>query len=131
MTDITKKAHRLVPLNERSQVFDQTDAGADDVILVKESLGKPASRVLIEADGAMTVRFNVYHTVYTTRQPGEDHWAEWSGEIRNLARGTRVKDNDSVTHPIAASSTFELQDDMPVSDIEIVTAAGDFTITVM
>jgi len=131
MSDVTKKVARLVPSNERSQVFDQSEVSAGDVILVKESLGKPASRVLIEAVGAMTVRFNVYHVVYASRGPGDDHWSRWSGETRNLSQATTVKDNEGVTHPVAANSTFELQDDIPVSDIEVLTAAGDFTITVM
>lgn len=131
MSDVVKKVARLVPPNERSQVFDQTEVSAGDIILVKESLGKPASRVLIEAVGAMTLRFNVYHTVYASRQPGEDHWAYWSGEIRNLARGTQVENNEGVTHSVAANSTFELQDDIPVSDIKVLTAGGNFIITVM
>ena len=131
MADVIKKVDRLVPTNERSQVFKSTDGGAGTVFLIEDSLGRPARRVLIEAAAAMTIRFNVYQMVYGTRKYTDDHWNQWNGEIRNLAQGTRIKDNTTVIHAIAADATFEIDGDIPVKDIEIVTAAGTFTITVM
>ena len=64
MADVVKLVNRGVPPLERTQTFDQADAGAGDVILVKDSLGKTAKNLVIEAVGAMTIRLNVYQMVY-------------------------------------------------------------------
>lgn len=128
MADVTKKVSRGLPPRQRLQIFDQTDAGAGDVILVKDSLAKPASRVTIESAGGMTVRFNVYQTVFPQRQSGDGTYADQWG-AQNVSKGVQHKDDSMGTVSIAAAGTLELDDDMPINDIEIVSVTGDFTIT--
>ena len=130
MADIVKKVHRLVPPNERSQSFTQADAGAGDVIMVNESLGHPASRLLIEADDAMSVRLNVYQYIFPLHDGSEDIHV-WGPGSKNLAAGQLVKDNEGVDIGIDAGGTLELDNDIPVKDIELLTVSGDFTVTVM
>lgn len=130
MADIVKKVHRLVPPNERSQSFTQADASAGDVIMVNESLGHPASRLLIEAEDDMSVRLNVYQYIFPLHDEFEDLYV-WGDPGRNLAAGTRVKDNEGVSIGIDAGETLELDKDIPVKDIELLTVSGNFTITVM
>lgn len=129
MTDVVKKVHRLVPPNERSQTFTQADAGAGDVVMVQESLGHPANKLLIEADAVMSVRLNVYQTVFPLHDEFEDIHV-WGPGNRNLALGIRVKDNEGVDIGIDAGGTLEFDRDLPVRDIELLTVSGDFTITV-
>jgi predicted hydrocarbon binding protein len=131
MSDITKKVHRLVPINERSQTFTQADASAGDVIMVKDSLGRPARKVLIEAGDTMSVRFNVYQNIFPLREHWMDDFGAWNPGQRNLALGSRVKDNEGVSISIEADGTLELDKDIPVSDIELLTVSGEFTVTVM
>jgi hypothetical protein len=132
MTDITKKVNGIVPLNERSQVFTQADGGTGDVLMVQDSLGRAARRVLIEAaaGGAMTVRFNVYQKLYGEYSYTDNPWSQWNGEWKNLTDETTIKDNEGITHSIAAGESMELDNDIPVKDIEILSAAGSFIITV-
>lgn len=128
MADITKKVNQWVPVNARTQTFTQDDAGTGDVILVKESLGAAAGQVLIEAAAEITVRFNVYHTVFPQRRHNPDFMH--TSHMPNLAQGTRVKDDTVATVTVGAGESFEMDGKFPTSDIEIVSAGGDFTILV-
>ena len=130
MTDITKKVHRLVPPNERTQTFTQADGGAGDVFMIKDSLGHPARKLLVEADDTMSVRINVYQNIFPLHNEFEDIHV-WAPGRLNLASGIRVKDNEGVEIGIDAGDTLELDNDVPVNDIELLTVSGDFTITVM
>lgn len=129
MTDIIKKVDRGIPANQRSQVFTNADGGAGDVILVKDSLGRHAQQVTVEATNPMSIRFNVYRYVFSQRQTGQGMTQWWPG-LDNLATGTRVKDNTNALIELDAGDTFELDNEMPVNDIELVTVSGVFTITV-
>lgn len=131
MADITKKVNRGIPTNERTQVFNQTDAGTGDVLLVKDSLGKPASRVTIEAVAAMTIKVNVYHTIYPKRDIAKGNDTNpWAPGFPNIAAGVQYKDETVGTHVLDVGDTLVFADDIPVRDIEIVAASGDFVITV-
>ena len=129
MTDITKKVDLGTPPNERYQVFTQADATAGDVIMVRDSLRKPARKVTIEAAAAMTIRFNVYQYVAPLRQPGDGTAMDGMGmQQSNISKITRYKDDSKDVITLASNDILELDGDMPISDIEIVTAAGDFEI---
>jgi hypothetical protein len=128
MADVIKRVSRGLPPRQRLQIFDQTDAGAGDVILVKDSLAKPASRVTIESVGGMTIRFNVYQTVFPQRQAGDGQYSDQFGGA-NVSQGVQHKDTSMGIVTIASGGTLELNDDMPINDIEIVSVTGDFTIT--
>lgn len=126
MADVTKKVDRNVPVSERAVYFDQTDGGTGDVLMIKDSLGKAASRVLIEAAATLQVRLNVYHTIFPMRETNDG----FPGE-KNVSLGQQIKDNTGATFTIAADESLEFDKDIPVSDIEIISAAGSFTISCM
>jgi hypothetical protein len=130
MADITKKVHNLVPGNQRSQSFTQADAGAGDVIMVAESLGKPAHKVLFDADQALSFRLNVYHEIFP-RRTGDQVINIWDECDVNLTSGIRYQDASMAEIFIDAGSTFELDNDVPVNDIEMVTVSGNYTVIVM
>ena len=139
MADIVKKVDRLIPPLERTQLFDQNDAGKDDVIMVRESLGRPARSVVIEATAPVKVAFNVYHWVYPRRQTpvsGVEGSPRnvmdslmYTDHLPNLARGVRMDRSDAVAGIwIDASETFEMDGSYPTSDIKLLEASGVFSI---
>jgi|SRR3990167_6098625 len=129
MSDITKLVDRGVPPNMRTQTFTQATVSVGDIILVKASLGHAARSVVITAAAAMTVRFNNYRTIFPVR----DHnaWNDpWGALTPNLALGVQVIDTTNGVVSIAANSTFALDKDIPVEDIKIISASGNFEILV-
>jgi len=126
MADVTKLVNRGVPAAQRTQVFTQADAGEGDVILVRDSLGRPAKKVLIETTANLSLRFNVYHMVYPQRD-GRDLMD--TGHLPNLALGGRVKDDTTAIISLEADETFEMDGSYSVEDIELLTVSGNFTIT--
>ena len=128
MADVVKKVNQWVFPTSRSQNFTQADAGEGDVLMVRESLGRTARKAVIEAVAPMEVRFNVYHTVYPPR--GNDPSFMHTAHLPNTASGLSVKDDTVALVQIAASETFELDGDFPISDIELVTVSGNFDILV-
>lgn len=131
MAEITKLVDKNKPANQRSQVFTQADAGTGDIILVQNSLGKAAHVCIIEAVGAMTVRFNVLRTIYPDRDQSDGLFIPGiTAGTPNLAKGVSVVDTSSAVITIAANSTFSLDNDLPVIDIQLVSAGGNFEIFV-
>lgn len=126
MADIVKKVNRAVPPQARTLTIRETDAGEGDVIMVQESMGRPAKKILIEAEDEMSVRFNVYHKVFPNRD-GIDFMS--TAHLPNLALGGTIKDDTSGLIQLAADETFEMDDGFPTSDIELVTCSGNFCIT--
>lgn len=120
MADIVKKVSRTLPSNERLLKITETDAGAGDVIMVRESLGRTAANVLIDATAAITVRFNVYHTVFPASQTPYGS--------PNLGAGQRIMDESNATVELEAGEAFEASGDFPISDIQIVSGGTDFEI---
>lgn len=129
MADVTKKGDRGIPKNERSVSFTQADASAGDILMVRDSMGKPGTKVRIESAGGMSVRFNVYRTIAPLRKTGDGLSGAIHGFTENLALSQTIKDDTNAVFTIPSSGTLELDDDMPVSDIEIVAASGNFTVT--
>lgn len=129
MSDITKKVSRHIPPTERVQTFTQADAGAGDVLMIEDSLGHPAHRVSVEADAIMTFRTNVYQDLYPWVP--NDQLSGWGEDRLHLASGIRIQTDETGIFSLAASETLELDDDISVRDLELVTVSGNFTVTVM
>lgn len=126
MTDQTKRVDRGIPPQSRTQSWTNVEASAGDVLLVETSLGHCASQVKIEAgSGDMGVRFNVYHTVYQ-RRPYDSLLRD---DLPNVASGLQYH-VDTARVDIRTGTTFILDDDFPVSDIELITASGSWNIFV-
>ena len=129
MANVTKKVDRGVPPGERSQSFTQAEVNAADIIKVQDSLGKAARHVVIEAAAAMTVRFNVQRTIFPKKTHAE-YDCLYPGQYENLAAGVDVEDETGALISLAAGESFTLDNDLPVKDIKVVTASGNFTIFV-
>lgn len=129
MADIIKKVDRGISSEQRTQNFTNTDANAGDILKIQESLGRTAKHVVIEAIGAMTVRFNVVRTIYPNKTK-EEYDCLYPEMYKNLALGQTIEDTTGALVSIGANESFELDNDLPVKDIKIVTAAGAFDIFV-
>ena len=132
MSDIIKKVDRGVPSAQRTQNFTEVDATADgDILKIEESLGRVAMHVVIEnkTGGAMTVKFNVIRTVFPNRTK-EDYDNPYPEMYKNLALGQVVEDTTGALVTINAGDTFELDNDLPVKDIKLVTVSTTFDIFV-
>ena len=130
MTDISKPVDRGVPANERTVIFTQADGGAGDVFLVKASVFKPVNRVTVEALTGMTFRFNVYHERYPLREVSDGLGADeqgWGGP--NISKEVIIRDDTTALYTASGTDILEFNNDLPVSDISIVSANGDFTFT--
>ena len=122
MADITKKVDRAINSNLRAQTFTEADASQGDVILVKASLGRPARTVTIETSAGMSVKFNVYRDVYQAR--GYEGDLMYTAHMPNLTSGGPVKGDSAALESIDAGDVFELNKELPVNDIELVTVSG-------
>jgi len=132
MADIVKKVNPGVPANERSQRFTDADGGTGDVLMFQDSLGKPATKINIECGVSdMSFRFNVYQNMFPQRELLEDDFNQFNLGVVNLTSGIRYKDDTGALIPLAAGETYELDNDMPVSDMELVTVSGVFEVIVM
>lgn len=130
MADIVKKVNAAIPRNERSQRFSHDDAGAGDVLMVQDSLGKAASKIIVEAPGNLSFRFNVYHHMFPQRELLQDDFNQFNLGVLNLTSGIRYKDDTNAEIQLN-SETFILDNGIPVKDIELLTVTGVFEITVM
>ena len=132
MSDIIKKVDRGVPSAQRTQNFTEVDATADgDILKIEESLGRVAMHVVIEnkTGGPLTVKFNVIRTVFPNRTK-EDYDNPYPEMYKNLALGQVVEDTTGALVTINAGDTFELDNDLPVKDIKLVTVSTTFDIFV-
>ena len=134
MTDRVKKADRGIPVLQRSQNFTNADAVAGDVLMVADSLGYPASHVVIEAsNGPLKVRFNVYQTIY----PARPHDELWRSDLPNISSGVLLNTSSGVLTNtdrafvnIEGGTTYTLSKVLAVSDIQLDTISGNFDIFV-
>ena len=129
MADIIKKVDRGISSDQRTQNFTNIDANAGDILKIQESLGRVARHIVIEAGAAMTVRFNVIRIIYPDKTR-EEYDCLYPGMYKNLALGQTVEDTTGALVSIGAGETFELDNDLPVKDIKIESAAGAFDIFV-
>jgi hypothetical protein len=129
MSKITKKVNRGLPPNSRTQNFTQADAGADDVLMIEDSLGHCARNVTIETDAELQIRFNVYHTIFPKRSQ-YDSPADFYGGLEVLSSGQEYKDETMGIVSLEADSIYEINGDFPVRDIELLTVSGNFDIFV-
>ena len=86
---------------------------------------------MIDATDDMSFKFNVYHTMFPLRELLEDDFNQFNLGVVNLTSGIRFLDETVALIPLAGGSTFELDNDMPVSDMELVTVSGVFEVIVM
>jgi hypothetical protein len=128
MSNITKPVDRGIPSTLRTVQFTQADGGAGDVLMVQDSLGRNGKHVIIDADADISIRLNVYHTVYPTRE-SSDGLSQWAG-FHNVALGQTYQNGNGAVYSVPGGESLVLDDDLPVRDIELVTVSGNFTITV-
>lgn len=130
MADITKKSDRNIPPNQRSVRFTDTDSDVGDILMVKDSLGHSAQHLTIDSQLGMTIRLNVYQTVFPLRDTNDGLTQWWPG-LPNLALGQTYKNTTNALIEIGSGETFVLDDEVPVDDIELVTVSGNFSIIAM
>jgi len=126
MADITKKVDRGIPGNERYIVFNETEVSGGDIFLVDQSLGRPAGYCMIEADAALVFSFNVYRTVIPRRLSPPFNSLDGDGRP-NLALATSMFVSGQEL-ALASGESFELDNDLQIRDIHIVSAAGTYTV---
>jgi hypothetical protein len=127
MSDVTKPVDRGIPIQGRTQSFTQADAGAGDVLMIEDSLGRSAKVLTIESAGGMQIRVNVYHMVAPPRMGNDLMYTEG---MNNLALAQRVKNDSQALINIEADETFVLDDGLIIKDMELVTVSGVFEILV-
>ena len=125
MADIVNRVNRGNPPMARSVLFTQADAGAGDVLMVRDSLGRAGVKLSIVATAALSIRTNVYFKVYPRRP--NDTIVDGSA-LPNMALGLRAMDTSGPIIALDAGETFELDNDIVISDIELVSVAGAFEI---
>jgi hypothetical protein len=98
-------------------------AAEGDIIMVRDSLGRPATHVSITATSGLSVAFNVVRTIYPRRKAGEGFSDEWQG-YNNLARSVEyLATGESNVYVLEAGDVLELDQDLAVTDIYL--ASGD------
>lgn len=139
MANVTKKVDRNVPVLARSQSFTNADAAQGDVLKVADSLGYPASHVTIETQGgSLKVVFNVWQTTYkkwSRHDQGfmygtEGFWNLTSGVsyMTNTLSGVGANPPGAVT--VEANTTYSMDRELAVNDIQLVSVSGLFDIFV-
>jgi hypothetical protein len=134
MVDRVKKVDRGIPVLQRSQNFTNADANQGDVLMVHDSLGYPASHVIIEAsNGPVKVRFNVYQTIYPRRPYDQllrnDLPNISSGVLLNTSSGNLTNSSIGVVN-VETGTTYTMNRLIAVSDIQLDTVSGNFDIFV-
>lgn len=129
MSQITKLVPDFVPAGQSYQVFTEVDGGAGDILMIKDSLrGRPAAHINIEATAAVTVKFNVVHTLFPRRTRAEG-FAE-NGDL-NLALGQEyIASSETTDYVLGVGESLSLDNEIAVSDIMIVSGGSDYTILV-
>lgn len=129
MSNITKKVDGTVPVTQRTQVFTDADANPGDILLVKDSLGKSAKLVQIQADDTMVLSFNVLHTIYPPRDTGRGGYPfGQAGGNLDLSAGQTYTVAGAPQLTLAANETYTFDNDLPINDIQIIVASGTFEI---
>ncbi len=138
MATITKLVNRGIDQVKRYQYFssstDKNDSGssfsAGDIIQVERSLGKPAKYVWIKTvEGTvLSIRLNSRITVFSPANPQLND----NPMLSDLSSARIISDSSMDTLPIPASTIWELDNCIPVSDIELATfSSGSFELVVM
>jgi hypothetical protein len=118
MTEVLNHVDRGVPSNLRYTTFNSSLANSGDILLVNDSLGRPARSMTINTDTDMSIRLNVKRTVYARRQVNYHGDLLWTDHMDNLTSGMSFIDEGAAEIPIQASGTLTLSN-IPISDIEI------------
>lgn len=127
MADIIKRVDRNLPISKRYQVFTQADASTGDIILIATSLGQASNKVVINAEDELVIKLNVYQTIYPLRTQGQG-FSDLG--ISNISASTRIKNYYATSITLLAGESLVLNKELPIQDIEVVNAAGNFSIFV-
>lgn len=125
MAEKTKTLDRNLPSPYRSVNWTEADSDEGDILLVKDSLGRPARNCTIEVDDTgdgMSVRFNVKRKVYP-RIPRREGLM-YVSHLPYLVSGQDYTADDVAVVNIEAGSTYTWETGPAVSDVQIVTASG-------
>jgi len=127
MAKISKPVDRLVPSQERSQVFTNADATSGDILDILNTLGRAARLVRIETAGSsdLAIRRNVIQTIYPDREEGVFDGV-LHGQNKNLAQGQEVTDSTIASLAVGTDEVLN----GPVKDLEITWSTGTWTIVV-
>ncbi len=139
MANVTKKVDRNVPVLQRSTNFTHEDAATGDVLKVADSLGYPASHLTIETQGGpLKILFNVWQQVFKRWSPSDAGFMYGTEGFPNLTSGVNYMTNTASglgANPrgavtVEANTTYTMDRDLAVSDIQIVMSSGQFDIFV-
>jgi len=125
MAERTKICDRNLESPYRSVNWTEADSDEGDVLLVRESLGRPASNCTIEVDSVgdgMSVRFNVKRTIYP-RIPRREGFM-YVDHLPYLPSGEDYTDTTVALVNIEAGSTYSFETGPAVRDVQIVSASG-------
>ena len=127
MSERTKRVDRNLPSPYRSVNFTNADAVEGDILLIKESLGRPALNCTIECGGFdMEVRFNVKRTIYPPVPIREGR--VFGDHLPYLVSGEDYLDTTVASISIEAGTVYEWETGPAIQDIELVTVSGNFDI---
>lgn len=124
MANVQKKISRGIHTLQRSVQFDQSEVSQGDHILVEESLGRPAKHLQVEASGGyLQFRLNERQTIFP-RRPNDD--LQFTQHLPNLASGVTYLQSGTAIITVEDGTTYSMDNEMPISDIHLITIAGQF-----
>lgn len=139
MASITKIVNGQIPSALRSQNWqtnlDSNDDGnpitEGDIFEIQASLGRVAKNLQIEMLGGATsasFRVNPYVTIFPRRPANE--FAPGSDFYDFVASGLTYQDTSVSAMILDAGETWELEGELPVRAVEVVTMSGNFRLSV-
>ena len=114
-----------MPSPYRSVSFTEADASAGDILMIRDSLGRPATNCTIECDSTgdgMSVRFNVQRTIYP-RIPQREGFM-YVDHLPYLPSGVDYVDTTVALVTIEAGSAYEWETGPAIRDVQLVSASG-------
>lgn len=131
MASIIKRVDRGLPVRRLQHWDSQVDGIAmGDIIEVEQSLGHPAHRVSITMAGnSGSFRINPRVVVFHRRPKGEDgnYLSDWYDAVSS---GFSYLDTSQTPVLVPAGTSYLLDDDLPVREIELVHSGGSSSFTV-
>lgn len=138
MANITKPINRGIPPGMRTLTFntatDANDNGtsiiANDIFKIEDSLGYPARHINIQVANSGTavgIRFNPTVTVYPGR-PSNEFGNPYSSTYPMLASGNSFLDTSQNPIPIGTGTSYNIDREVLVKEVQITTLGTSFTI---
>lgn len=128
MASVSKIVDQRIHPVRRYQSFTQADFSAGDICQIETSLGKPAKYVHIETDlnASLVIRLNSQFASFNQRDPRLNA----NLQPNDISSEQTVTDDTQRTITISGNEVWELENIMPVGDIQLVSFSGTFTIFV-